>query len=205
MKNILKLAAIALIGTGGILGINEFFFAPSAGTIEAPAVAEAPPELAKETPKAEDWEKVLEKKRKEKDAEDRRKLAAEKLFNNLGLEKPKTDPKTGVTPPNMFAKTPEAGGNKPAQAPEGGGGSSGDGSGGGGSTGGGGAAPATGNNTTPVTDPGGEVEPTEEEPTGDYWLDARGERHNKNCQYYKNVQGQASGPEAGTPCDICGG
>jgi len=204
MKNWIKLIAIALLGTGVILGANEYLFAPEASTITTTPTPDAPVPEKKEEP-AEDWEKVLEKKRKDKEAEERRKLAAEKLFNNLGLEKPAADAKKPATPGNMFAKPATAGGGGGPKSGGGGGGNSG--GGGGGSSGGGGSGgggSGGGNQTTPPAEPIVE-EPEEETTSGDYWLDATGVRHNPNCQYYKNVEGSSSGAESGKPCEICGG
>lgn len=207
MKNWLKLIGIAVVGTGLILGANELFFSPTVG--ETPTVAAAPPapapEKNEETP--EDWEKILEKKRKEKDAEERRKLAAERLFNNLGLEKPKTNTKNTGQANNMFAKptmnptSPASGGGRNS------GGSGGGGSGGGGSGGGGSGGGGSGGGGTPASTPAPTAEetPTEEDPSQAFWLDNTGKRHNANCQYYKNVEGSPAGPTSGEPCEICGG
>ncbi|NQT14254.1 MAG: thermonuclease family protein [Planctomycetes bacterium] len=51
--------------------------------------------------------------------------------------------------------------------------------------------------------PGGEPS---DEPSGDYWLTtSSGVRHNSSCRYYKKSNGSPCGPDAGTPCKVCGG
>lgn len=205
--NWLKLIGMGLLGTIIIVGINEYFFAPrpSAAALKvADAKKDTKPEKVEET--SEDWEAVLDKKRKEKESEERRKLAAEKLFENLGAA-PATPAKTPSQANAAFAAGQTAGGGGKT-----GGGGSGGSDGGGGSSGGGGTSGGGGGGTpagaaTPAGSENPEPTPTDEDPNsgGDYWVDESGLRHNSNCRFYKNVVGQPGGPEDGNPDPECGG
>jgi len=211
MKNWLKLIGIAVAGAAIIVGVNEFFIAPK--SIEAPLVAEggegnsstnAPSQTS-----PEDWEKLMEKRKKEQAELDAKKLATSKLFDTAGAT-----PKTTAPQPQPVQKQPIAtkgkggGGGGSSGGGSGGGGSGGGGSGGGGSSGGGGGGgtpsstgetPTTAEPTpTPSTGGGGSG-------SGEYWIGTDGTRHNPRCEFYRNVEGAPGTADEGVPCIRCGG
>ncbi len=208
MKNWLKLIGIAIAGAGVIIGINEFFLAPK--EIEAPLVTEGESKegTGTENPQTspEDWESMLDKRRKEEEAQKSKKLATAALFNTGGVP-----PKAQATPPQAPQKPQPAqpprkggggGGGSSGGGGSGGGGSGGGGSGGGGSTGGGSGAPQQQPQQEGPT--AGETPPVDGE-EGEYWIGTDGTRHNPQCQFFRNVEGAPGTKEQGVPCIRCGG
>jgi hypothetical protein len=197
MKNILKLVAIAVVGTGVILGGHQLILGGDdepAGELVVAGDAPAKPAAEAKEASPEELAAELEARRRAKEAYEKTTGPSPALFTpNTAQSAPNAPGGLGKAPgANAGAgKTAGGGGSKGGGGGGGGGGSKG-GGGGGGSAGGGGGGSSGGE--TPTDETGG----TESE-GGGFWIDVNGIRHNRDCPSYKSVPGEEGGADEGEP------